>query len=125
MHIFRRICLAVMIVVVNGAALCEPPPIVCTASIDPGLTVRVTDARTGEGVMGATVTATDGDYVEVLDPPGSSSGSHVGAYERPGTYTLTIEAQGYVSQTIEDVVVERGVCHVHMVWRTVELTPAS
>ena len=102
--------------------------VVCTANVVPGVVVRVTNAQTGEGIGDAVLALTEGEYREVLGAPGSpSDSSYYGAEERPGTYTLTVEAAGFVGQTIENVVVELepSGCHVITVELTVELTPAD
>jgi hypothetical protein len=85
--------------------------------------VQVTSAQTGEGIGDAVLTLTEGDYSETLS--GSGTGSYSGADERPGTYTLTAAAEGFASQTIENIVVESLVCHVNTVTLSVELTPAG
>ena len=106
---------------------CCPPTQVCTAEVRAGLAIRVVEAATGEGIVGAVVTATEGDYVETLEGPASSSGAHTGAYERAGTYLLTVEAEGYVSQAVNDVEVvsEPCACHVTPAERTIELTASD
>jgi uncharacterized surface anchored protein len=100
----------------------------CTANFVMGVNVRVIDAATGAAIGGATLTLADGDYTEILTESLSSSisGSYYGAGERPGTYTLTVQAAGYQDATLEDIVVvtdECG-CHVIPVERTVEMTPS-
>jgi hypothetical protein len=37
------------------------------------------------------------------------------AWERPGTYSISISKAGYLYLTINDVVVTTGVCHVNTV----------
>ncbi|UCC32091.1 MAG: carboxypeptidase regulatory-like domain-containing protein, partial [Phycisphaerales bacterium] len=76
----------------------------CTAIFAYGLTVRVMDEN-GDPVSGATLTLTEGDYVETIPgPPGSGvepePGVYLGAGERAGTYTLTVEAEGFEPATI-------------------------
>ena len=64
--------------------------------------------------------------LEIPGPPGSGlevqPGVYVGAGERAGTYTLTVEAEGFEPVTIEDIVVEADECHVIGVSREVTLT---
>jgi hypothetical protein len=64
-----------------------------------GLNVTVVDGATGSPICDATVTAQDGDHVETLMQGGCRYG---GAYERPGTYTLTATS-GSRSEVVMDV----------------------
>jgi hypothetical protein len=45
------------------------------------------------------------------------------AFERPGTYSVTVSKAGYLDFAINDVVVTAGVCHVNAV--TVEARMSS
>jgi hypothetical protein len=73
-----------------------------------GLSVVVTDSKTGARICDATVTAADGAYGEKLLAmgPGTACG-YAGAYERPGTYTLHVEHAGYKPGTSSPTVVGR------------------
>ena len=102
---------------------CQNDGIICTAEWVSGVTVNLTDAATGEPITGATLTLTEGDYTETMENPGS--GFYSGAGERPGTYTLTIGATGYESQTRTDLVVHDAPCHVIPVELDIALTPNS
>jgi hypothetical protein len=93
--------------------------------VEPGISVRVIDQDTGIGTTLAVVTLTDGDYTETMQAPTCRCSSYTGAFERPGTYTIKVEQTGYVTQTINDVVVKPGLCHVEKVEKTVEMVPAS
>ncbi len=95
----------------------------CTAVFIYGVNASVTDAETGAAVSGATLTLTEGDYSEIMEEVSSGSGQYVGAGERAGTYALTIAADGYASQMIENIVVEGDECHVTGVTRELALTP--
>lgn len=95
-------------------------PIACTAVVLPGVVVQVVNADTGAAVTNATVTLVEGDYTESLL---GYEGSHRGAEERPGTYTLTVMADGYETATVSNLVVTADVCHVITVYRDIELQP--
>lgn len=95
-------------------------PIACTANIEPGVVVQVTDANTGQAVSDATVTLTEGNYSETLM---GYEGTYQGADERPGTYTLTVSADGYVTATVDNLVVTADVCHVITVYQDIQLVP--
>lgn len=96
--------------------------ILCTLEFVYGVNVTVTDSATGEPIEGATLTLTDGDYSEAMED--LSAGSYAGAGERAGTYDLTIEAEGFDSALIENIVVESDICHVVPVALDIALTAA-
>jgi hypothetical protein len=75
-----------------------------------GVSVYLTDAASGEPVAEATLTLVDGDYAEVMEF--IPTGAYVGAGERKGTYTLTIEVPGRPIVTVNDIVVRHDGCHV-------------
>ena len=80
--------------------------------------MTLTDAGE-QPVSGATITLAEGEYVETMVE--MSDGSYAGAGERAGTYTLTIEAEGFEPVTIEDIFVDADECHVIPVSREVTL----
>lgn len=89
-----------------GAVGCGPT---CPPSQPAGIHVEVT--RCSLPAL-ADVTARDGSYVEKLHPTcewGTICGLHSGVHERPGTYTVVVEAAGRVV-VIEGVVVAEGAC---------------
>ena len=103
--------------------MCQNDGIICTAVWTAGVTVDLTDAVTGTTIAGATLTLTDDDYTETMEDHGE--GYYSGAGERPGTYTLTIQATGYETQTHTDLVVQDAPCHVIPVELNITLTPTS
>lgn len=108
-------------------ATCRPGTIDCSDSFEPGINVLVLDAQISTGIDHAILTLTEGEYTETLKWLGAPPGTYSGAYERSGTYTLTVEAEGFVSQTIDGIVIgltEDG-CHVDTISLTVELTPTG
>ena len=92
-----------------------------------GLNVTVVDGATGASICGATVTAQAGDNLETLQEFPSAGGGCIygGAYERPGTYTLTATL-GSRSKAVMNVrVIEAdGHCrHVATTMATIILDP--
>jgi hypothetical protein len=77
----------------------------CPAIAQAGLDVGVAIDQTAEAVCDAAVTATDGSYAERLI---TTSCRYVGAFERPGTYVLRVEAPGFLTKEVSDVRVIRG-----------------
>ena len=107
-------------------------PVVCTAEVVPGLYIDITDAATGRpAACGASVVISDGAYVETATdfcdqafgplPPSWM----LGAFERPGEYTIVIKAPGYDDWRQEGVVVTADECHVQQVRIDAELMPAQ
>ena len=97
--------------------------VACTQQFVYGVNVTVTDSATHQPIEGATLTLTDGNYTEVME--NGSGGSYAGAGERAGTYVLTIDAEGYDSMRIENIVVESDICHVVPVALDLALTAAQ
>jgi len=121
-----RVVLAVIIAL--GALGCGDelpgdPKIVCTAIATAGLGVEVKNETTSEPVCDATVTARDGAYSERLV---AVPCRYVGAFERPGTYTVRVEKDGYAPKEVErvQVVMDNGLCpHVEETSLTILLVP--
>ena len=104
---------------------CPIDGVPCTELYAYGLTVRLSDAATGDPISGATLVLTEGAYVETMQELSAefNPGAYVGAGERPGRYTLTVQAEGYQSTVIEDIVVIADICHVIGRALDVELSP--
>jgi len=113
-----RTTLIGLLILVAGCPLAGSPGLVCTDVFIYGLTVTLTDDH-GEPITGATLALADGSYTETLQ--NLENGAYAGAGERAGTYTLTIEAEGFMPVTIEHIVVSEDECHVIPVARDVSL----
>ena len=90
---------------------------VCTEEARPGLSVSVTDSLLGAAEFrDLSVVARDGDHRDSVFRsvyPGAPFNGPISlAYERAGTYDVTVRAQGYTAWTAAGVVVERDACHV-------------
>jgi hypothetical protein len=86
----------------------------CTPSIEPAITVTVSDAQT-KAPLEATVIVKDGQFQEELNLNGVTAAGNIiygGAFERPGVYTITISKDAYETSILREVKVERGECHV-------------
>jgi len=108
------------------ASTCEDSPqddIFCTTEARAGLNVQVRLAGSSAfETTGVSVTATDGSYVEPLEfYQGSTIFS--GAYERQGTYIITVSKPGYVTHTSLPITVTADECHVISQNLLVELQP--
>jgi hypothetical protein len=95
-------------------------PDACTLEAVFGVNISLTD-EAGEPVAGATLMLRDGGYQETMTE--LSPGDYAGAVERAGTYSVTIEAQGLATVTLQDLRVLAGECHVTPVARDVVLPP--
>lgn len=98
--------------------------IVCTQEAKAGLNVSVSlgnmNSITSEGV---TVIATDGNYSETLSVIDNTDPIFFGAWERTGTYILTVSKEGYQTYTSTPITVTADVCHVIPKFHHVSLVP--
>lgn len=98
----------------------------CTEEARPALSVTVVDSLQGAAVFtDLVVKARDGEYVDSVFhetyPTAANSWPVALAYERAGTYQVTVTADGYVPWVRPAVVVERDACHVVTVPLTARL----
>ncbi len=93
-------------------------PYFCTTEARAAISVSAIDADTRTPVTGWHGIVRDGDYRDSLRFGGA-------AYERAGTYTVTIEAVGYQTWTRGGIVVTDGECHVNGVSVVAELIADS
>lgn len=89
--------------------------IVCTMEMRPGLSVTVHDALTGAlATAGATLRAISGTWRDSLVVPATYV-DYTGwatAWERAGTYSVTVDRDGYLPWRRDSIVVPRDLCHV-------------
>lgn len=100
-----------------GAACDEPSRVAgpnCADIAVPALTVIAYDWRTRQTITSkALVVARDGAYADtasgatVATPP-----LYTLAYNRPGTYSVTVQLSGYEPWRVDGVVAPRGICNV-------------
>lgn len=92
----------------------------CTLEAVPSVSLRVVDADTG-GVLDAKVTFLhDGDGPR--DPEEAWPGTYTLALELEGTFDVTVEVDGYQTET-RTYEVTADECHVETVTDEIELTP--
>ena len=92
----------------------------CTEEFVFGLVITVNDAATGAGLNQVVITAREPSYSEVLAAT-TSAGVYQGAGERVGSYTLTVEKDGYQTVVTDVITVEANECHVITQARTFSL----
>jgi len=92
----------------------EDDQIICTQEAKAGLNITVKDAVTNENLSnGVSVTAQDGNYIETLEAfTGDATTVFIGAWERQGTYIVTVSKQGYQTFTSSPIQVSADECHV-------------
>lgn len=96
----------------------------CTEEARAGLSVSVTlNGTANVSADGISVTAKDGSYIEDLLPNVPGTPVFSGAYERIGTYTITVTKQGYQTYVSNNITVLRDECHVIPRQLTVNLVP--
>ena len=102
-----------------AVSACNLVPGACTTEAVPAVSVDVRDMITNTPAgRGARIIARDGAFADTADFTGSYDGPYGVAHERAGTYTVTVEQQGYNVWSQTGLNVSRGECHV----RTVSLT---
>ena len=96
---------------------------ICTTEARPAVSVDVRDSTTGApAVRNAIIVASLGAFADTA----SSSifdGPYGLAHERPGTYTVTVQKQGYRQWSLSGVRVTKGECHVRTASLVARLQP--
>lgn len=95
-------------------------PTLCTTSVEPAVTVVVTDSITGgPAADGAAGAISEAGYVDSLRPSVWDGSGRLTALqaglERPGTYRVELMAPGYAAWVRQGVVARSGECHVETV----------
>ena len=89
--------------------------IFCTEEAKAGLNVSVTLAESSSNIPiseDVTVVATDGNYSETLSFYNPQNPVFSGAYERAGTYIITVTKPGRQTYISQPIVITRDECHV-------------
>jgi hypothetical protein len=99
------------------------PTDMCTANVAAGVNVLVQDSASGARVAsGAQLMVRDGAYADASSiPPNHPELDSLplqGAWERGGTYSVTVRRAGYRDWTRNNVGVTKGSCHVNTVTLT-------
>ncbi len=124
-----RACAALVVVAALAAGCDIVGPHECTTILKPGLVVWVRDSTTTATVLGPVqVVARAGAFADTArifnpygtDPAPRDFNPFQLAFERPGTYDVSIQAAGYRPWTKTGVQVGADECHV----QTVTLTAA-
>lgn len=95
---------------------CDEPSAMtpCTPSIEPAVTVIVSDAQT-KAPLEAKVVVKDNNFQEELKIKGVTATGQIiygGVFERPGTYTVSTSKDGYETSILEKIEVAKDECHV-------------
>ena len=117
----RKVVSAALIATSSGMlAGCNPfTGFACTDEARPGLRVAVVDSLTNANVSGdARVIAREGAYADTAHFRAPLDSPYWLAEEREGTYTVTVEQEGYRLWSRSGIKVTGDRCHV----RTVTLT---
>jgi hypothetical protein len=123
----KKIILIVCFMPFLLASTCESDPIddvVCTTQAFAGLQVKVSLQNGNlQNPSGVTVIARDDNYSETLREIGMVHTDFFGAYERKGTYVVTVSKNGYKTYTSNSIVVKADRCHVSTEQINVVLQP--
>ena len=116
-----RAALAAAVLSLSACDVLDPK--ICTGEYRLGVRVEVVSAADGSAITdGLAGTLVEGSYVEVMEVVENELR---GAGERPGTYTLVINATGYETWWRVDLRVPADECHVITQHVTAELTPSA
>ena len=106
------------------AGACDGDPVACTEQAVAAIEVTVQDSASGTPAgRGARIIATDGAFADTARATVSYDGPYPLARERSGTYTVTVEQQGYRTWSQSGVLVGRDRCHVRTAALTARLQP--
>ncbi|MCB0819809.1 MAG: hypothetical protein KDC13_04235 [Bacteroidetes bacterium] len=87
--------------------------VMCDESAVAGLNIYVNDAVSFYPVIqNVKVEAISQNGSEILENPISEGSPFIGAFEKPGVYTIIVTHPEYRNDTIFPVIVEKGRCHV-------------
>jgi hypothetical protein len=94
----------------------------CTADLRPAVIVEIRDAATNAPLaLEASGVVREAAYTDSLRPAEgltadpSTLYSRAAAHERPGVYSVEVKRPGYATFGVNDVRVDRDVCHVRTV----------
>jgi hypothetical protein len=115
----RRLVSGLMVAAVTSCGVFDAP-IVCDASMAPGIVVRAVDSTTGAdhpfANMAIDVASISGaaylDSVRIASVDSAGQATRAFAWERPGTYSVLVKASGYADWKT-GVSVNKDRCHVH------------
>ena len=112
------------------APACITDPGACTTSVEPGIVVEIRDAATGAPMAAQAMgQVEDHRFADSLAAHGFAGNppvmlSRASAFERPGTYVVTVFAPGYLPWVRDAVEVHDDECHVRTVTLEARLEPA-
>lgn len=122
MRFSRSVMSGALVLGAAAVSACGSSPTACTAIAVPGIAINVRDSDTYyPAASGALGVAQDenGNYVDTLeyvptfDP--TTLLTMLGAWERQGTYDVTVSKPGYLTWHRDSLVVTGDQCHVHTV----------
>jgi len=91
-------------------------PIDCPEIARPGISLIALDRATAEPVrVKGTLVVREGSFAETATNAPPVELTFYAAYERPGTYTVTLEIPGYETWRLDGVVVNANKCSVNTV----------
>ena len=120
---FRSACLTLPFALLAAGA-CRPaapaadttaskPSVMCTMQAVAALNVDAIDSAQGTpATMGSSIVARSDTYADSTNGPAPANQPVGLAYEKAGTYTVTVTKPGYKPWSKQGIVVARDECHV-------------
>lgn len=110
---------------VGGCDIVTPGSRACTLQAVPAVSVEVLDSARNVPVgRGAQIIARDGAFADTVSFT-AYDGPYGLAPERAGTYTVTVQQQGYLLWSVSGIRVSRDECHVRTATLRARLQPSS
>ena len=121
----RKFALMTLLTLAGCLAENAIEPVMCTKEFVYGLHTTIRDAATNQAIaQEAILTLQDGSYEEVVTDSWDGL-TLVGAGERPGTYTVTVERSAYLTWSVSGLEITADECHVIPVSLAIRLTSVS
>lgn len=116
-----RTFLLLLLTMTALASTCDNAACLLPVVPPPAVVATVTQTGSGQLISGATLTLTDG--VSTFPMNEEATGVYTSANGSPGTFTLTAQASGFQTVTMNNIVVTGQPCNVTTVPVQIQMDP--